>query len=71
MQLSPDDFPARSAHQDYISRDQITSARTIGLIASWLCLQVGAERFSATEWDVRDTGHHHEWLDGVVNTTPR
>ena len=64
MQLSPDEFPARSVYEEYVSSGRIASTETIGRFASWLLLDVEAERFAATEWDVRDTDHHREWLDG-------
>lgn len=28
----------------------------------WLFFEVSKEQFSAKEWDVRDTTHHHQWL---------
>ncbi len=69
MQLSTQDFPARSAYEEYLSRGQIASPRTIARFAAWLLLDVGARRFRETEWDIRDTEHHAEWSDGPLYPT--
>ena len=66
MGLPLDEFPARSAYEEYVSNGQIASTRTIARFATWLLLDVAATRFSETEWDVRDTEHHCEWADGPL-----
>ncbi len=71
MLLSPEEFPARSAYEQYLSSGQIAAPRVIGRFASWLLLDVEQERFASTEWDVRDAEHHVEWLDGALYTNTR
>lgn len=66
MQLSLEEFPARTAYEDYVSSGHIASASTIARFATWLLLDVAAQRFSETEWDIRDTDHHAEWADGPL-----
>ncbi len=66
MRLSPEEFPARSAYEDYISSGHIASASTIARFAAWLLLDVGVQRFKDTEWDIRDTNHHAEWSHGPL-----
>ena len=61
MQLSLEEFPARPAYEDYVSRGQIASASGVAQFAAWLLLAVPVGRFVATEWDIRDTAHHGEW----------
>lgn len=61
MQLPLEDFPARVAYDEYVSNGQVASPETIARFASWLLLDVDAERFSHTEWDVRDDEHRNEW----------
>lgn len=66
MRLSPEEFPARSAYEDYVSSGHIASTPTIARFATWLLLDIGAQRFNETDWDIRDTDHHAEWADGPL-----
>ena len=63
MRLTPEEFPGRSAYEDYLSNGQVASAAMIARFAAWLLLDVSADRFTETSWDVRDTEHHAEWSD--------
>jgi len=63
MRLSPEEFPARAAYEDYVARGQVATPRTIARFAAWLLLDVPSRRFAGTEWDVRDESHHGEWSD--------
>lgn len=63
MQLSHEEFPARSAYEHYVSSGHVASASSVARFATWLLLDVAAQRFSETEWDIRDTDHHAEWTD--------
>lgn len=58
------EFPARSAFQSYIDQGEFSTAERVAAFAAWLLLDVETPRFTATEWDIRDSGHHAEWLDG-------
>ena len=51
LQLSPEEFPARAAYEEYIAAGQLSTPETIARFAAWLLLDVDAERFSATEWE--------------------
>lgn len=66
MQLPVDEFPARSAYEQYVSSGQIASTRMVARFAAWLLLDVPTQRFAETEWDIRDTGHHAEWADAPL-----
>ena len=66
MQLSPEEFPAKSACEEYVSSGRIASTETIGQLASWLLLDVETDRYENTEWDVRKTDHHPEWIDNSL-----
>ena len=61
MQLSPEEFPARAAYDEYFSNGQVSTPETIARFATWLLLDVPAERFSHTEWDVRSDEYRSEW----------
>ena len=61
MRLPPEEFPARSAYDEYVSSGQVSTPSTIAGFAAWLLLDVPARRFAETDWDVRDVGHHPEW----------
>ena len=61
MQLSSEEFPARLAYEDYVSRGQIASPSSVAQFAAWLLLDVSVRRFVETEWDIRETTHHDEW----------
>jgi benzil reductase ((S)-benzoin forming) len=61
MQLSAEEFPARPAYEDYVSRGQIASPSSVAQFAVWLLLDVSIGRFVDTEWDIRDAAHHDEW----------
>lgn len=65
MQRSPEEFPAKAADEDLLSNGRIASAQMMGCFASWLLLDVGADRFATTDRDVSDTDHHDEWTNGV------
>ncbi|TQV82175.1 SDR family NAD(P)-dependent oxidoreductase [Denitrobaculum tricleocarpae] len=58
------EFPARSAFQSYIDQGEFSTAERVAAFAAWLLLEVETPRFTATEWDIRDSGHHAEWLEG-------
>ena len=60
---SETEFPARKAFQDYIERGEFSTPETVASFAAWLLCDVNTERFSGTEWDIRDASHHLEWLD--------
>ncbi|MEM9357482.1 MAG: SDR family oxidoreductase [Pseudomonadota bacterium] len=60
------EFPARTAFQGYIDRGEFSTPETISTFAAWLLLDVEAARFASTEWDIRHTDHHAEWLDGPL-----
>lgn len=60
------EFPARAAFQTYIDRREFTTPLKVAAFATWLLLDVEARRFAATEWDIRHTDHHAEWLDGTL-----
>ncbi|MFY0609944.1 MAG: SDR family oxidoreductase [Hyphomicrobiaceae bacterium] len=66
---SESDFPSRADYQAYIDRGEITSPETIAAFAAWLLLDVATDRFSATDWDIRHSDHHPEWLDGQLFET--
>lgn len=61
MARSAEEFPARSAYEEYVSAGRIAAPEAIARFAAWLLLDVTADRFAAVEWDVRDTTHHPEW----------
>lgn len=61
LQLSPEEFPARAAYEEYIAAGQLSTPETIARFAAWLLLDVDAERFSATEWDVRNGAYRPDW----------
>jgi NAD(P)-dependent dehydrogenase (short-subunit alcohol dehydrogenase family) len=63
MSLSPAEFPARDAYEDYTANGLVASPRDIARFAAWLLLDVPAHRFATTEWDIRDVEHHGEWSD--------
>ena len=58
-----EEFPARAAYDEYVDAGRVARARDVARFATWLLLDVEVERFVATEWDVRDAEHHHEWAD--------
>lgn len=60
------EFPARSSFQGYIDRGEYTTPETVAAFAAWLLLDVETPRFAATEWDIRESDHHSEWLDGPL-----
>ena len=60
---SETEFPSRAAYQAYLDRGEISMPETVAAFAAWLLLDVEAVRFSTTEWDIRHTEHHPEWLD--------
>ncbi len=60
------EFPSRTAFQSYIDRGEFTTPTKVAAFAAWLLLDVEASRFAATDWDIRHTDHHSEWLDGQL-----
>lgn len=66
MRLPPEEFPARSAYEEYLSNGLIASPQKVARFAAWLLLDVSTERFRVTEWDIRDHEHHREWSDGPL-----
>ncbi|MEM6588658.1 MAG: SDR family oxidoreductase [Pseudomonadota bacterium] len=60
------DFPARAAFQGYIDRGEFSAPDTIAAFATWLLLDVDTDRFTTTDWDIRDADHHVEWRDGPL-----
>ena len=66
MALSDEEFPARAAYEEYVSNGQLATPRTVAAFACWLLHDVPTERFAQTEWDIRDSTHHREWLDGPL-----
>lgn len=66
MGLPPEEFPARSAYEEYLSDGLIASTRTIARFAAWLLLDISPERFATTDWDIRHTAHHAEWSDSPL-----
>jgi NAD(P)-dependent dehydrogenase (short-subunit alcohol dehydrogenase family) len=63
MSLSPAEFPALAAYEDYVAKGLVASPRDVARFATWLLLDVSVRRFTTTEWDVRDVEHHVEWCD--------
>lgn len=63
MSLSEAEFPALAAYKEYVANGLVASPRDIARFAAWLLLDVPAQRFAETEWDVRDVEHHAEWCD--------
>jgi NAD(P)-dependent dehydrogenase (short-subunit alcohol dehydrogenase family) len=66
MELPLEEFPARSAYEDYATSGQIASTQSIARFAAWLLLDVSAGRFTDTDWDIRDTEHHAEWSESPL-----
>lgn len=66
MQLPTEVFPARSAYEDYVSSGHVAAPPAVARFAAWLLLDVPPRRFVDTEWDIRDTDHHHEWSHGPL-----
>lgn len=66
MSLSEAEFPALAAYKEYVADGLVASPRDIARFAAWLLLDVPAQRFAETEWDVRDVEHHAEWCDGPL-----
>lgn len=69
LATSEAEFPARAAFQAYIDRGEVATPETIATFAAWLLMDVPADRFQATDWDIRDTDHHAEWLNGALYTS--
>ena len=63
------EFPSRATYQAYIDRGEVTTPKTVGAFAAWLLLDVNKDRLSSTEWDIRHTDHHAEWLEGKLYTS--
>ena len=64
LSKSEQEFPARAAYQAYLDRGQISTPEITAAFAAWLLLDVDAQRFASTEWDIRTPDHHPEWLKG-------
>lgn len=60
------DFPARKSFQNYIDGGEFTTPEKVAAFAAWLMLDAETTRFSATDWDIRNTDHHIEWLIGQL-----
>lgn len=60
------EFPSRISFQNYIDSGECASPEKIAVFAAWLMLDVETTRFAATEWDIRKTDHHSEWLKGQL-----
>lgn len=46
---------------------RLISPDAVGRFFKWLLVDIDDERYSGNNWDIRDTGHHHEWLgDGAL-----
>lgn len=43
-------------------QNKLITTQTVALFLSHLLLNTSKEQFSAEEWDIYDTTHHHEWL---------
>ena len=61
MALPEQEFPAKAAYDEYVSAGRIAPPDAIARFATWLLLDVPADRFAATDWDVRDPTHHVHW----------
>ena len=61
MSLAEEAFPARAAYDEYVSAGRIASADAVARFATWLLLDVSADQFTATEWDIRNESHHEHW----------
>ena len=66
MGLPVEEFPAKSAYEDYLTSGQIAAPSTVARFAAWLLLDVSANRFAETEWDIRDAEHHAEWSESPL-----
>jgi NAD(P)-dependent dehydrogenase (short-subunit alcohol dehydrogenase family) len=63
MSLTPEEFPALSAYEEYVAKGLVAAARDVARFAAWLLLTVPANRFAITDWDIRDVEHRTEWSD--------
>lgn len=70
MSRPVDEFPALAAYEEYVAQGRVASAGDIARFAAWLLLDVPTERFATTDWDVRDVGHHAEWIDRPLYGQP-
>ena len=61
-----EEFPSRADYESYVVNGELTAPETIAKFAAWLLLDVDAGRFAGTEWDIRDSAHHTEWLEGPL-----
>lgn len=61
MLLPPEEFPARTAYEEYFASGSVSTPETIARFATWLLLDTDARRFSTTEWDVRNDEYRSEW----------
>jgi NAD(P)-dependent dehydrogenase (short-subunit alcohol dehydrogenase family) len=66
MALSAEEFPARAVYADYVARGRVASPAAVASFAAWLLLDVPTVQFTQTEWDIRETSHHHEWSTGPL-----
>lgn len=57
-------FPAKRDFQKYLDRGEFLTPQTVATFATWLLLQKDTESFRNGEWDIRDSVHHSEWLEG-------
>nr|WP_320135504.1 hypothetical protein [uncultured Amphritea sp.] len=42
--------------------EQLIAPETVGEFSAWLLLERSPKQFSDSQWDIRDTEHHHYWL---------
>ncbi|MBU2964103.1 SDR family oxidoreductase [Amphritea sp. 2_MG-2023] len=42
--------------------EQLIAPETVGEFSAWLLLERSSKQFSDSQWDIRDTKHHHYWL---------
>lgn len=61
MSIPAQEFPGRAVYEKYVSAGRVASPDTVARFATWLLLDVPADEFSETDWDVRDTEHHRFW----------
>ncbi|STX29553.1 yueD sepiapterin reductase [Legionella beliardensis] len=44
------------------AENRLIQPSTVALFLSWLLLKVNQDEYSAAEWDIYETHHHHLWL---------
>jgi len=66
MSIPEDEFPAKVAYDAYVSAGRVAAADSVARFATWLLLDIDADRFASTEWDIRDEIHHEYWAIGPL-----